>query len=66
MEIQLGKVVMSSILFNIYGERIIKKSCSSTEGRKILKLRQADDTTQPTNTETVMAQLLQRAERYSR
>jgi hypothetical protein len=63
--------VLSPLLFNIYGEWIIRKPTESWEGRAVIgerqisNLRYAEDITLMTKTEEQMANLLQRIERVS-
>lgn len=63
--------VLSPLLFNIYGEWIIRKATEnwnggvSIGGRKISNLRYADDTTILANTEEEMELFLRRVEHFS-
>lgn len=63
--------ILSPILFNIYGEWIIRKATEdwdggvSVGGRKISNLRYADDTTLLASTEDEMENLLRRVENFS-
>jgi hypothetical protein len=63
---------LSPLLFNIYGEWIIRKATEGWEGgiviggRQISNLRYADDTTLMAKTEEEMVNLLQCIERISR
>jgi hypothetical protein len=62
---------LSHLLFNVYGEWIIRKAMEGWEGgvvtggRQISNLRYADDITLMEKTEEEMANLLQRIERIS-
>lgn len=63
--------VLSPLLFNIYGEWIIRKATEKWQGgitlagKRISNLRYADDTTLLASSEEEMAELLQRVERFS-
>ena len=63
--------ILSPILFNIYGEYIVRQTCDgwdggvSVGGRKITNLRYADDTTLLATSEAEMTLLLTKLERIS-
>ena len=63
--------ILSPILFNAYGEYIIRRTCEDWEGgvtiggSKITNLRYADDTTLLASSETEMINLLTRMEEIS-
>lgn len=64
--------ILSPVLFNIYGEYIMRQVCDEWEGgvsiggAKITNLRYADDTTLFATSEEEMSKLLDRLERISR
>lgn len=63
--------ILSSLLFNIYGEYIMRKSLENWDGgivvggKKISNLRYADDTTLFASSESELVELIRRVERES-